>query len=90
MLINSMKHLVFSLGSLLDFLKSDTGSRLHLPKLIDFSAQVSWTPECNVPPIRTAPDCEISTVSLLLQSRKEEQKVQNSQFSGRVPLGIGD
>lgn len=34
---------VFSLGSLLDFLKSETGSRLLLPKLIDFSAQVSFT-----------------------------------------------
>ncbi|XP_075887701.1 tyrosine-protein kinase Lyn isoform X3 [Nelusetta ayraudi] len=28
-------------GSLLDFLKSDTGSRLLLPKLIDFSAQIA-------------------------------------------------
>lgn len=28
-------------GSLLDFLKSDEGNRLQLPKLIDFSAQVS-------------------------------------------------
>lgn len=27
-------------GSLLDFLKSDEGSRIPLPKLIDFSAQV--------------------------------------------------
>ncbi|MED6282044.1 hypothetical protein CHARACLAT_027918, partial [Characodon lateralis] len=26
-------------GSLLDFLKSDAGNRLQLPKLIDFSAQ---------------------------------------------------
>lgn len=29
-----------SAGSLLDFLKSDEGNRLQLPKLIDFSAQV--------------------------------------------------
>lgn len=36
---------VSSLGSLLDFLKSDTGCRLQLPKLIDFSAQVI-TPIC--------------------------------------------
>lgn len=28
-------------GSLLDFLKSDEGNRIQLPKLIDFSAQVS-------------------------------------------------
>ncbi|XP_026230368.1 tyrosine-protein kinase Lyn isoform X2 [Anabas testudineus] len=28
-------------GSLLDFLKSDEGCRLHLPKLIDFSAQIA-------------------------------------------------
>ncbi|XP_028282815.1 tyrosine-protein kinase Lyn isoform X2 [Parambassis ranga] len=28
-------------GSLLDFLKSDTGCRLQLPKLIDFSAQIA-------------------------------------------------
>ncbi|KAM4557042.1 tyrosine-protein kinase Lyn [Fundulus diaphanus] len=28
-------------GSLLDFLKSDTGSRQQLPKLIDFSAQIA-------------------------------------------------
>lgn len=27
-------------GSLLDFLKSDEGNRVQLPKLIDFSAQV--------------------------------------------------
>lgn len=31
------------LGSLLDFLKSDTGCRVQLPKLIDFSAQVIFT-----------------------------------------------
>jgi len=29
-------------GSLLDFLKSDTGCRLLFPKLIDFSAQVIY------------------------------------------------
>lgn len=29
-------------GSLLDFLKSDEGNRLLLPKLIDFSAQVRF------------------------------------------------
>lgn len=29
-----------STGSLLDFLKSDEGNRVQLPKLIDFSAQV--------------------------------------------------
>lgn len=29
-----------SLGSLLDFLKTDEGSRLSLPRLIDMSAQV--------------------------------------------------
>lgn len=29
-----------SAGSLLDFLKSDEGNRVQLPKLIDFSAQV--------------------------------------------------
>lgn len=34
---------VLSSGSLLDFLKSDTGCKLHLPKLIDFSAQVIFT-----------------------------------------------
>jgi len=27
-------------GSLLDFIKSDEGNRVQLPKLIDFSAQV--------------------------------------------------
>lgn len=43
---------VFSLGSLLDFLKSDMGSRLLLPKLIDFSAQVNFTR--NMLLIRTA------------------------------------
>lgn len=32
--------LVLSLGSLLDFLKSDEGFKMQLPKLIDFSAQV--------------------------------------------------
>lgn len=30
-------------GSLLDFLKSDEGNRVQLPKLIDFSAQVSFS-----------------------------------------------
>lgn len=30
-------------GSLLDFLKSDEGNRVQLPKLIDFSAQVRVT-----------------------------------------------
>lgn len=29
-------------GSLLDFLKSDEGNRVQLPKLIDFSAQVRF------------------------------------------------
>lgn len=33
-------HLSLSAGSLLDFLKSDEGNKLPLPKLIDFSAQV--------------------------------------------------
>ena len=29
-------------GSLLDFIKTDEGNRVQLPKLIDFSAQVRW------------------------------------------------
>lgn len=33
-------HHSLSAGSLLDFLKSDEGNKLLLPKLIDFSAQV--------------------------------------------------
>lgn len=33
-------HLSLYAGSLLDFLKSDEGNKLPLPKLIDFSAQV--------------------------------------------------
>lgn len=36
-------HPVLCLGSLLDFLKSDEGCHLQLPKLIDFSAQVILT-----------------------------------------------
>lgn len=31
-----------SAGSLLDFLKSDEGGKVLLPKLIDFSAQVKY------------------------------------------------
>ena len=34
---------VYILGSLLDFLKSETGCKVQLPKLIDFSAQVIST-----------------------------------------------
>lgn len=84
MFINSMKHFVFSLGSLLDFLKSDMGSRLLLPKLIDFSAQVSFTLSAT---FRSFAQLKIVKyqLCLLLQSWKEEQKAQNSQFSGRVP-----
>lgn len=40
--------LSFSIGSLLDFLKSDEGGKVLLPKLIDFSAQVTYakSPVC--------------------------------------------
>lgn len=37
-------HLSLPAGSLLDFLKSDEGNKLPLPKLIDFSAQVRKEP----------------------------------------------
>ena len=36
-------------GSLLDFLKSDEGNRVQLPKLIDFSAQVRFVQSQLVP-----------------------------------------
>lgn len=38
-----------SLGCLLDFLKTDEGSRLSLPRLIDMSAQVCELPRAEVP-----------------------------------------
>jgi tyrosine-protein kinase Lyn len=34
--------MALSAGSLLDFLKSDEGGKVLLPKLIDFSAQVRY------------------------------------------------
>lgn len=44
-----------SLGCLLDFLKTDEGSRLSLPRLIDMSAQVCELPRAAAPESRDAP-----------------------------------
>lgn len=38
-------------GSLLDFLKGDTGKMLRLPQLVDMASQVSSNPVWAVPPV---------------------------------------
>lgn len=42
MCLNYTNDLPLPTGSLLDFLKSDEGGKVLLPKLIDFSAQVKY------------------------------------------------
>lgn len=83
---------VFSLGSLLDFLKSDMGSRLLLPKLIDFSAQVNFTriATCCSFALLTLPhDCVRGIESLFPSlNQKEEQEAQFSQIRGRARLSF--
>lgn len=48
-------------GSLLDFLKSDEGFKLQLPKLIDFSAQVILT---------------LTTIGLIFKKKKIKKKAK--------------
>lgn len=66
-----------SLGSLLDFLKSDEGCKVQLPKLIDFSAQVIFTLTticCFVSQLNLLHGCETDVTSLFpLLNWKEEQ-----------------
>lgn len=47
-------------GSLLDFLKSDEGNRVQLPKLIDFSAQVSFQTQACVELFKSKSFCIVS------------------------------
>lgn len=55
-------------GSLLDFLKSDEGNRVQLPKLIDFSAQVRLpiSPHISLAPLRSPILYHVFKVNLII------------------------
>lgn len=92
MFINSMKHFVFSLGSLLDFLKSDTGSRLLLPKLIDFSAQVSFTLSatfCSFAQLKIV-KCQLCHYYCKAGKRNKKRKTHSLVGESRQVFGVGD
>lgn len=78
------------LGSLLDFLKSETGSRLLLPKLIDFSAQVSFTPSATCRSFKHYTIVKYQQRHCKGRKGKKKCRTHSSVGESHQAFGIGD